>query len=71
MSRNYRNMEIIRTIIMLAHNLKLDVIAEGVETAEQYAQLSALGCQFAQGFYFARPVNKNDATFLIQQNKKW
>ena len=46
MSRNYRNMEIIRTIIMLAHNLKLDVIAEGVETAEQYAQLSALGCQF-------------------------
>ena len=56
---------------MLAHNLKLDVIAEGVETAEQYAQLSALGCQFAQGFYFARPVNKDDATFLIQQNKKW
>ena len=71
MSRNYRNMEIIRTIIMLAHNLKLDVIAEGVETAEQYAQLSALGCQFAQGFYFARPVNKDDATLLIRQNQKW
>ena len=71
MSRNFRNMEIIRTIIMLAHNLKLDVIAEGVETAEQYAQLSALGCQFAQGFYFSRPVNSSDAALLIQQNHQW
>ena len=71
MSRNFRNMEIIRTIIMLAHNLKLDVIAEGVETAEQYAQLSALGCQFAQGFYFSRPVNSSDAALLIQQNRQW
>ena len=71
MSRNFRNMEIIRTIIMLAHNLKLDVIAEGVETAEQYAQLSALGCQFAQGFYFSRPVNSSDAALLIQKNHQW
>ena len=71
MSRNFRNMEIIRTIIMLAHNLKLDVIAEGVETGEQDAQLSALGCQFAQGFYFSRPVNSSDAALLIQQNHRW
>jgi len=71
MSRNFRNMEIIRTIIMLAHNLKLDVIAEGVETSEQDSQLSALGCQFAQGFYFSRPINSSDAALLIQQNHKW
>ncbi len=71
MSRNFRNMEIIRTIIMLAHNLKLDVIAEGVETGEQDAQLSALGCQFAQGFYFSRPINSSDAALLIQQNDQW
>ena len=70
MSRNFRNMEIIRTIIMLAHNLKLDVIAEGVETGEQDAQLSALGCQFAQGFYFSRPINSSDAALLIQQNHR-
>ena len=71
MSRNFRNMEIIRTIIMLAHNLKLDVIAEGVETGEQDAQLSALGCQFAQGFYFSRALNSSDAALLIQQNHRW
>ena len=71
MSRNFRNMEIIRTIIMLAHNLKLDVIAEGVETGEQDAQLSALGCQFAQGFYFSRPIIWSDAALLIQQNHQW
>lgn len=71
MSRNFRNMEIIRTIIMLAHNLKLDVIAEGVETGEQDAQLSALGCKFAQGFYFSRPINSSDAALLIQQNHRW
>ena len=56
---------------MLAHNLKLDVIAEGVETGEQDAQLSALGCQFAQGFYFSRPINSFDAALLIQQNHQW
>ena len=71
MGRNYKNMEIIRTITMLAHNLKLDVIAEGVETAEQHAQLSALGCQYAQGFYFSRPVDSNDASNLIQLDRRW
>ena len=71
MGRNYKNMEIIRTITMLAHNLKLDVIAEGVETAEQHAQLSALGCQYAQGFYFSRPIDSNDASNLIQLDRRW
>ena len=71
MGRNYKNMEIIRTITMLAHNLKLDVIAEGVETAEQHAQLSARGCQYAQGFYFSRPIDSNDASNLIQLDRRW
>ncbi len=71
MSKNFQNMEIIRTITMLAHNLRLDVIAEGVESAKQHAQLSALGCQFAQGYYFSRPVNKHDASRLILENRRW
>ena len=49
------SLEIIRTIVALAHNLGMDIIAEGVETAQQLAQLKALGCEYAQGYYFGKP----------------
>ena len=58
--------EIVGTIISLAHNLKLDVIAEGVETAKQLTQLQALGCEYGQGYYFSRPVNAEAASDLIE-----
>lgn len=48
-----RNYEILRTIAMLARNLGLDVVAEGVETADQLAALLEIGCDCAQGFLFA------------------
>ncbi len=44
------------SIIQLAHNLELKVVAEGVETAEQVDALQQLGCDIAQGYYFARPM---------------
>ncbi len=44
------------SIIQLAHNLGLEVVAEGVETDEQLVALDALGCDIVQGFYFSRPV---------------
>lgn len=47
---------IVRSIISLGHSLGLRVVAEGVETAEQLAQLRLLGCDFAQGFFFSRPL---------------
>ncbi len=50
------NLEIARTIVALAHGLSLEVVAEGVETLEQQEMLRALGCEFAQGFYYARPL---------------
>ncbi len=46
---------IVRAIIAVAQNLKLRVVAEGVETAEQAALLLKLGCTYLQGFYFSRP----------------
>jgi diguanylate cyclase (GGDEF)-like protein/PAS domain S-box-containing protein len=59
------NLEIVRTIITLAHNLRMDVIAEGVETAEQLSQLRDLGCEYGQGYYFSRPVPAEEANHLI------
>ena len=47
---------LVRSIIRLAHSLKLETVAEGVERAEQLVQLRALGARMGQGFYFARPM---------------
>jgi EAL domain-containing protein (putative c-di-GMP-specific phosphodiesterase class I) len=59
------NSEIVRTIVTLARNLGIEVIAEGVETAEQLAQLRALGCDHVQGFLFSRPIAGDEAEALI------
>ncbi|MBU2090674.1 MAG: EAL domain-containing protein, partial [Alphaproteobacteria bacterium] len=71
MVTNRDNLEIVRTITALAHNLNLDVIAEGVETAEQLAQLRALGVEYAQGYFFSKPCDVPAATELIQRNQTW
>jgi diguanylate cyclase (GGDEF)-like protein/PAS domain S-box-containing protein len=57
--------EMVRAIVGLAHNLGMDVVAEGVETGEQLEQVRALGCEFAQGYYFSKPVDATAATNLI------
>ncbi len=59
--------EVVRTIVELAKNLGMQVVAEGVETAEQVERLKALGCSFAQGFYFSRPVPAEQAGELVRQ----
>ena len=50
------SVEIVRTIVTLARNLKIGVIAEGVQTREQHAQLQALSCESAQGFLYSQPA---------------
>ena len=50
------NVEIVRTIIGLADNLKIDVIAEGIETTAQLERLKTLNCRYGQGFLFAKPL---------------
>lgn len=60
---------IVRTIISLAHSLGLRAIAEGVETLDQYTQLSNFGCDFVQGFLLARPMDEQEARkYLISAN---
>ena len=49
--------EIVRTIITLARNLGMQVVAEGVETARQGDLLRGLGCEYAQGYFFSRPLD--------------
>ncbi|HPJ37359.1 MAG TPA: EAL domain-containing protein [Spirochaetota bacterium] len=63
--------EIVHTIINLAHNLKKEVIAEGIETTEHLEKLRELGCEYGQGFLFSRPVNAASAEELIQNNPRW
>ena len=59
--------EMVRAIVALAHNLGKDLVAEGVETAEQLAHIRALGCDAAQGFFFSRPVDGAAAGELIAE----
>ena len=61
--------EIVRTIITMGKNLGLNVIAEGVETAEQAVKLRKLGCRHAQGFHFSVPLDASGATDLIMEKQ--
>ncbi len=65
------NLEIVRTILTLAHSLGMTVVAEGVETAEQLRQLKDLGCEYAQGYLFSRPVDGDAAAVLIKGGPRW
>ena len=58
---------LVQGIISLAHALGLTVAAEGVETSEQLAQLRGMGCDFAQGYYLARPLPADQAAALVSK----
>lgn len=59
---------IIRSVINLAHDLSLKVVAEGVETEEQYEFLKNLGCDFIQGYYFSKPLDEPHFQGLLIQS---
>jgi diguanylate cyclase (GGDEF)-like protein/PAS domain S-box-containing protein len=61
---------IARSIIAMAHNLKLRVIAEGVETEGQLAYLRAHGCDEMQGYYFSRPLPADEFEGLLRENRR-
>ncbi|RBY76266.1 bifunctional diguanylate cyclase/phosphodiesterase [Blastococcus sp. TF02-09] len=60
-----RRATLLRSIVGMAHVLGLDVVAEGVETAEQDAQLRAIGCSFGQGWLYGRPAPLADVATLF------
>lgn len=65
-SREYA--AVTHAIVTLAHNLGMDVVAEGVETADQVAQLQALETDHAQGYFFARPIKPEEIEALLQKS---
>lgn len=65
------NVAIVRTIVALAHALSMDVIAEGVETAAQLAMLRSIGCEYGQGYFFAKPLPSEAATALMASEPQW
>jgi diguanylate cyclase (GGDEF)-like protein/PAS domain S-box-containing protein len=64
-------MEIARTILPMAKNLRLDVVAEGVETLEQFELLKKFNCAFGQGYYFSRPLSADGITTLLKGELAW
>jgi EAL domain-containing protein (putative c-di-GMP-specific phosphodiesterase class I) len=71
LSDNSENREIVRTIIMLAQNLGMDVVAEGVETTSQLEQLVDLKCESGQGYLFSAAVDAEAAARLIEHPPVW
>jgi diguanylate cyclase (GGDEF)-like protein len=69
MTQNEDDKMIVRTIIELAHNFKLSVIAEGVEDNETMDELKSLGCDKAQGYNMSRPVAASDLNEFIQSSE--
>lgn len=63
--------EIVDAIIGLAHTLKLEVTAEGIETERQLAHLAAAGCSTGQGFYFSNAVPPETARLMAQHERQW
>ena len=63
--------EIVGTIVTLARTLRMDVAAEGIETAEQVTRLRALSCQFGQGYFFSQPLGRLAASGLIRTGASW
>ena len=61
------HLEIVRTILNLAENLDMDVVAEGVETQEQMSLLRNLSCQSGQGYFFSKPMTVEEAERILQE----
>jgi EAL domain-containing protein (putative c-di-GMP-specific phosphodiesterase class I) len=64
---DHENAEIVRTIIMLARNMGKEVVAEGIETAEQLARLRTLNCAYGQGYLFSRPQDPFEIERRLRQ----
>jgi EAL domain-containing protein (putative c-di-GMP-specific phosphodiesterase class I) len=63
--------EIVRTIVSLARTLEMEVVAEGIETAEQLAMLRELGCEYGQGYFFSSAVDAVAIADWMERPPRW
>jgi diguanylate cyclase (GGDEF)-like protein/PAS domain S-box-containing protein len=68
MNTDHDSHEIVRLIVMLAHSLRLKVVAEGTETEDQITELKRLGCEMAQGYLYSPPVDPKTACGLLHRS---
>ena len=68
MSNNHESMEIVRTIVALAGNLSMNVVAEGVETLDQVSKLLQMNCGYGQGYFFSQALNAEGAAGLLSSD---
>jgi diguanylate cyclase (GGDEF)-like protein/PAS domain S-box-containing protein len=66
-----KDAEVVKAVITLGHALGKTVIAEGIETPEQLAQLRALGCSLGQGYLLARPLSAESAAVVVKIERRW
>jgi EAL domain-containing protein (putative c-di-GMP-specific phosphodiesterase class I) len=62
---SFQSFQVVHSIMSLANNLGIAVVAEGIETVEQVGHLRALLCQFGQGYHFSRPLPQADVLQLL------
>ena len=67
---NAEDAAVVNAILYLAKNFELDVVAEGIETEEQERMLRELGCQYGQGFLFARPMPAADLRAALAEDAR-
>ena len=65
------NSEVLQTIIQLSKNLRMKVVAEGIETIAQLSLLKNLRCEFGQGFLMSKPISTEDVEKALSENKDW
>ncbi|MDJ1175291.1 EAL domain-containing protein [Roseofilum capinflatum] len=66
-----KDWELVKSIVNLGHSLSMRVVAEGVETMEQQQKLQELGCDYGQGYWFAKPLEQEAVRELLRQNPVW
>jgi len=71
MADQTENLGIVQSVVGLAHTLGMNVVAEGVETAQQMDSLKGLDCEFGQGYLFSRPVDEAGAAHLLDTYSAW